>query len=99
MVVAEITRQRSYLDAIRKEIDDLNSQRQKLNEQTLLSAQLLNSLNGRLPHFIETLRQIMFSVKELNKMFIVYQPLFFIQVTTSSDSKDDNNTNKDNKSL
>ena len=48
----------------------------KLNEQALLSAQLLNSLNGRLPHFIETLRQIMFSVKELNKMFIVYQPLF-----------------------
>ena len=76
----EITRQRSYLDAIRKEIDDLNSQRQKLNEQALLSAQLLNSLNGRLPHFIETLRQIMFSVKELNKMFIVYQPLFLYRL-------------------
>ncbi|TVP39278.1 hypothetical protein [Candidatus Nitrosocosmicus arcticus] len=96
---SEITRQRSYLDAIRKEIDDLNSQRQKLNEQTLLSGQLLNSLHGRFPYFIESLRQIMFSVKELNKIFIVYQPLFFIHVTTSSDSKDDDNIHKESKSL
>ncbi|MBA2268828.1 MAG: hypothetical protein H0W19_10935 [Nitrosopumilus sp.] len=92
---SQITKQRSYLDAIRKEIDDLNSQRQNLNEQTLLSGQLLNSLNGRLSYFIESLKQIMFSVKELNKMFIVYQPLFFIHVTTSGDSKDDNNIHKD----
>ncbi len=98
-VNSEITMQRSYLDAIRKEIDDLNSQRQKLNEQTLLSGQLLNSLNGQLSYFVESIKQIMFSVKELNKIFIVYQPLFFMHVTTNSDSKDDDNIHKENKIL
>ncbi len=98
-VNSEITKQRSYLDAIRKEIDDLNSQRQKLNEQTLLSGQLLNSLNGQLSYFVESIKQIMFSINELNKIFIVYQPLFFMHVTTNSDSKDDDNIHKENKNL
>ena len=98
-VNSEIIKQRSYLDAIRKEIDDLNSQRQKLNEQTLLSGQLLNSLNGQLSYFIDSIKQIMFSARELNKIFIVYQPLFFMHVTTNSDSKDDDNINKENKNL
>jgi hypothetical protein len=73
----------------------LDSQRQKLNEQTLLSGQLLNSLNGQISSFMESIKQIIFHVKDSNKMYIVNQPLFFMHVTTSYDSKDDNNIHKD----
>ena len=86
---SQITKQSSHLDTLKKEIDELNSQRQKLNEQTLLSGQILNSLNDRLSYFVESLKQIIVSAKDQNKMSIVYQPLFFIHVTTSSNSKDD----------
>ena len=92
---SQITKQSSHLDTLKKEIDELNSQRQKLNEQTLLSSQILNSLNDRLSYFVESLKQIIVSAKDQNKMSIVYQPLFFIHVTTSYDSKDDDNIHKD----
>jgi hypothetical protein len=86
---SQITRNKSYLDKLNKEIDNLNSQRQKLNEQTMLSGQILNSLNNRLSYFIESLKEIFVSAKVQNKMFIVYQPLFFIHVTTDGNSNDD----------
>jgi hypothetical protein len=79
---SHIANQSSYLETIKREIDGLYSQRQKLNEQTLLSGQLLNSLNSRLSSFMEFIKQI---------MFIVYQPLFFINVTAGNDPKDENN--------
>jgi hypothetical protein len=86
--------QRSYLEVIKKEIDRLYSQRQKLNEQTLLSGQLLNSLNAQLSSFMEFIKQFILFVNNTNKkMYIVYQPLIFINVTTDSDSKDDSNIN------
>lgn len=73
----------------------MNSQRQKLNEQALLSVQILNSLNNRISYFVESLKEIFVSAKDQNKMFIVYQPLFFIHVTTSGNSKDEKSTDKD----
>ena len=85
---SQIVKHRSHLESIKKEINELNSQRQKVNEQTLLSGQLLNSLSGRLSIFMELMKQIMFSAKDLNQMFIVYQPLFLC--VTSGNSKDDN---------
>ncbi len=70
---------------LKKETDELNIGRQKLNEQILLSGQLLNSLSGQLTHFVESLKQIMSSAIELNqKIFILYQPYFFIHITSGS---------------
>ena len=88
-------KQSSYLGKLKEEIDNLNSQRQKLNEQTLLSIQILNSLNNRLSYFVDSLKEIFVSAKDQNKMFIVYQPLFFIHVTASGNSKDENSMDKD----
>jgi hypothetical protein len=90
---SQIRKQGSVLDTIRKEIDDLNSQRQKLNEQTLLSGQLLNGLNAQFSSFLEFIKQIMFLIKETNRILIVYHPLFFINITTSDSSKEDDNEN------
>lgn len=88
---SQTVNRRSYLEVIKKEVDRFYSQRQKLNEETLKSGQLLNSLNSQLSSFIEVIRQfIMFSVNNTNKKtFIVYQPLFFVNVTVVRDSKDD----------
>jgi len=86
---SQIRKQGSVLDTIKKEIDDLNSQRQRLNEQTLLSSQLLNHLNAQFSSYLEFIKQIMSFRKETNKMLIIYQPLFFINVTTDNRSKDD----------
>ncbi|HKR74870.1 MAG TPA: hypothetical protein VJR94_12260, partial [Candidatus Nitrosocosmicus sp.] len=96
----QITNQRSNLEAIKKEIDRLYSQRQQLNEETLKSGQLLNSLNSQFSAFIEFIKQfIMFSSNNTNKiMFFVYQPLFIVNVTTSGDSKDSSNINPNDKS-
>lgn len=96
---SQIANQSSNLEEIKKEVDNLNSQRQKLNEQTLLSSQLLNSLSSRLSSFMEFIKQIMFSVNNTNKMLIVYQPLFFVNVTIRDDSKYDNNIDANDKSL
>jgi predicted nucleic acid-binding Zn-ribbon protein len=96
---SQIANQSSYLEEIKKEVDNLNSQRQKLNEQTLLSGQLLNSINAQFPYFMESIKKIMLSIKETNKMFIIYQPLFLINVTIRGDPKDDNNKNIKDKSL
>ena len=91
---SQVAKQRSYLDLLKKETDDLNIGRQKLNEQILLSGQLLNSLSGQLTHFVESLKQIMSSAIELNqKIFILYQPYFFIHITISG-SKGNNNKQK-----
>lgn len=94
---SQIENQRSYLKSLKKEIVDLNSQRQKLNEQTLLSVQILNTLTFRLSSFMEFFKQIMHPVKDTNNMLIVYQPLFFINVIFRDDPKDDdNNINTNN---
>lgn len=94
---SQIENQHSYLKSIKKEIEDLNSQRQKLNEQTLLSGQILNTLTFRLSSFMEFFKQIMQPVKDTNNMLIVYQPLFFINVIFKDDPKDDdNNINTNN---
>ena len=91
---SQVAKQRSYLDLLKKETDDLNIGRQKLNEQILLSGQLLNSLSGQLTHFVESLKQIMSSAIELNqKIFILYQLYFFIHITISG-SKGNNNKQK-----
>jgi hypothetical protein len=95
---SQIKNQRSHLEEIKKEIDDLNSQRQKLNEQTLLSAQLLNALNAKLSSFIEFTKEAVSSIKDKNKIIIVYQPLFIINVITRDDLQDDDNTNPNDKS-
>lgn len=97
---SQITNRRSYLQVIKKETDGLYSQRQKLNEETLKSAQLLNSLNSQLSSFIEFIKQfIMFSANYTNKItFFVHQPLFIVNVTTSGDSKDNSNINPNDKS-
>lgn len=92
---SQIIKQQSHLEATRKEIDNLNLLRQKLNEQTLLLSQLLDTLSGRLPDISEFIKQIIFSAKNINKISIVFQPLFFIHVDTGSYSKDDNNITKD----
>jgi len=93
---SQIENQRSYLETIKKEIEDLNSQRQKLNEQTLLSGQILNSLTFRFSSFMEFFKQIMQPAKDTNNMLIVYQPIFFMNVTIKGDPKDDNNINTNN---
>lgn len=67
----QIRKQGSVLESIKKEIDVLNSQRLKLNDQTLLSGQILNSLFGRLSYFIESLKQIMTTAQQLNKIYLV----------------------------
>ncbi|WP_148685337.1 hypothetical protein [Candidatus Nitrosocosmicus hydrocola] len=95
---SQIHKQGSALDTIKREIDDLNSQRQKLNEQTLLSAQLLNALNAKLSSFIEFTKEAISSIKDKNKIFIVYQPLFIINVITRGDPKNDDNNLNDDKS-
>lgn len=91
----QITNQRSVLDTLKKEVDDMNSQRQKLNEQMLLSGQLLNSLSGRLSDFMESLKQIMTIAQQLNNFFVLYQAHFFINVIITSgnskNTKDDSN--------
>jgi len=88
---SQIRKQGSVLESIKKEIDVLNSQRQKLNDQTLLSGQILNSLFGRLGYFVETLKQIMTAVQQLNKVFILSQSHFLICVViTSRNSKNGN---------
>lgn len=73
---SQIRKQGSVLDTIKKEIDELNSQRQRLNEQTLLSSQLLNHLNAQFSSYLEFIKQIMSFRKETNKMLIIYQPFF-----------------------
>jgi hypothetical protein len=92
---SQIKKQRSDLELIKKEIDGLYSQRQKLNEETLKSSQLLNSLNSQFSSYIEFVKQfIIFSVNNTNKkIYIVYQPLFIVNVTINGDSSDDDNTN------
>lgn len=95
---SQIIKHRSNLESIKKEIDELYSQRQKLNEQTFLSGQLLNSLSDRVSHFIDFIKQIMFSAKNFNQIFILNQPLFFICVT-SGNSKDGSDKSKDNENL
>jgi predicted nuclease with TOPRIM domain len=95
---SQTANQRSYLEVIKKEIDDLNLQRQKLNEETLKLGQSLNSLSSQLSSFMEFIKQIMFSVNNTSKMLIAYQPLFFINVTIRDDSKYDNNMDENDKS-
>ncbi|CAN5890744.1 hypothetical protein BH23THE1_BH23THE1_29970 [soil metagenome] len=54
----------------------------------MLSGQILNSLFGRLSYFIESLKQIMTTAQQLNKIFILSQSHFFIcVVVTSGNSK------------
>ena len=84
---SQIRKQGSVLESIKKEIDVLNSQRLKLNDQTLLSGQILNSLFGQLAYLVESLKQIMISTRELNKIFILYQSHFLIFVNISGNSK------------
>ncbi len=98
-VNSQTANRRSYLEVIKKEIDRLYLQRQKLNEETLKSGQSLNSLNSQLSSFIEFTKQfIMFSVNNANKKTLfVYQPLFFVNVTTNGDFKDDSNINLNDK--
>jgi hypothetical protein len=75
----QIRKQGSVLESIKKEIDMLNSQRGKLNEQTLLSGQLLNSLSDRVSYIIGTLKQIMSSAQELNKN-LHFKPITFYYI-------------------
>ena len=96
---SQIVNQSSCLEEIKKEIDNLNSQRQKLNEQTLLSGQLLNSLNSQLCSFMEFIKQTMFFTKDTNITFFIYQPLYLLHVTTKGDSKGDDNININGKSI
>ena len=56
---SQIRKQGSVLELIKKEIQELNSQRLKLNEQTLISGQVLDSLFSRLTYFVDSLKQIM----------------------------------------
>ena len=86
---SQIRKQGSVLESIKKEIDVLNSQRLKLNEQTL-SGQILNPLFSRLAYFVQSLKQIMMSTKELNKVFILSQSHFFIYVILNRNSKNYN---------
>jgi hypothetical protein len=97
---SQIVNRRSYLEVIKKEIDGLYSQRQKLNEETLKSGQLLNSLNSQLSSSIEFIKQFImfFGNKTNNITFFMYQPLFIVNVTTSGDSKDNSNINPNDKS-
>ncbi len=83
---SQIRKQGSALESIKKGIQELNSQRLKLNEQTLISGQLLNSLSDQIS-YIETLKQIMSSAQELNKIFILNQSHFFIYVIISGNSE------------
>jgi hypothetical protein len=91
---SQVIKQRSYLDILKREIYDLNSQRQKQIEQILSSGQLLGSLCDRLSTLMEFLKQIIVSTKELNKIFIVYQPHFLIQVLLNGFSKDNDDKNE-----
>jgi hypothetical protein len=91
---SQVIKQRSYLDTLKREIYDLNSQRQKQIEQILSSGQLLGSLCDRLSTLMEFLKQIIVSTKELNKIFIVYQPHFLIQVLLNGFSNDNDDKNE-----
>jgi hypothetical protein len=87
---SQIIKQSSVLDTIKKEIDELDSQRLKINEQALLSSQILNSLSGRFMYFVETLRQIMAIAQQLNKIFIMYQSHLLICVIVNGNSQNGN---------
>jgi hypothetical protein len=87
---SQIMNKRFNLKALNKEIETLNIQRQKINEQTLLSGQLLNSLNGQLSGFLEFLKQIMSSAKYLNTIYIVYRETFIVFITKNNNSKNGN---------
>jgi hypothetical protein len=92
----EVNKQISYRDKLKLEIDQLNSQFQKINELTTTSLLLLNSLSIQFSYFIESLRQVKTS---MDARVVLY--LFHILVYTAnskSDSKDsDVDGNKVNK--
>ena len=88
---SQIRKQGFVLESIKKEIDALNSQRQNLYEQTLLSSQLLNSLFGKFAYFVESLKQIMITAQQLYNIFILSQPHFLIGIVIiSGNSKNGN---------
>lgn len=53
---SQILKQSYVLDTIKKELGELNSQKQRIIEQTLLSCQILNTLSGRYMYFVENIR-------------------------------------------
>ena len=90
--------QYSILDNLKKEIDELNAQRRKLKEQTLLSGQLLNSLYSQFLYFVKSCRQTMRYVKELSNAVILFKSHFFVYITiwgNLKDSNDDKNKKED----
>ena len=92
----EVNKQRSYRDKLKVETDQLNSQFKMINELTITSLRLLNSLSIQFSYLIESLRQI-----KINMDKGVALHLFHILVYTANskpDSKDsiedDNVANK-----
>lgn len=84
----QITKQNSYITTIKREVENLNSQRQKLNEQISLSGQILNSLSIQISYLMGSLKQIVVSATGLNKMVIIYQPHFYFYFAKGINGKD-----------
>jgi len=90
----EVNKQRSYRDKLKVEIDLLNSQLQKINELTMISLQLLNSLSIQFSYYVESLRQIK---TNMDKKIILC--LFTIYVYTANSKSDSKDTNEDDNAV
>jgi hypothetical protein len=86
----EVSKQRSYRDKLKVEIDQLNSQFKMTNELTITSLRLLNSLSIQFSYLIESLRQA-----KINMDKGVALHLFHILVYTANSNPDSKDSNED----
>lgn len=64
----QISQQSLHLENIRKEISDLDIQKQKIYKETLLSAQILNSFYIQFIDLLESLKQIIIRHKNIQRV-------------------------------
>lgn len=90
----QIVTQISNLNKINEEIDRLNSQRENLNQQTLETEKIFNTIQTQILNYIEQLKEII-KLPESNTKIIVHLPLFYIYIVNKDNlddkSKEDQN--------